>query len=242
VPWTYHLNQWFWGSLDLLFPPACGGCDRAGYRWCPDCQKRVQIVPEPVCQVCGLPLAHPGLCPACSHSRPPYALMRSWLVFEGPIRLALHKLKYRGNISLGDALARQLAPHARTLDWPIDIVVPIPLGRKRMQERGYNQVGLVAKPLAVLNGWEYAPRALVRARETRSQVGLSAAERKENVSGAFRGNPTLVSGKTVLLIDDVATTGATLSSGADALFEAGARDVYAYTLARALPQHGLKIV
>ncbi len=169
-------------------------------------------------------------------------MMRSWLVFEGPIRSALHTLKYRRNMGLGDSLARQMAPHVRAWDWPIDIVVPVPLGRKRMQERGYNQVGLVAMPLAALNGWKYAPRALARARETRSQVGLSAEERRENVSGAFRANPAMVSGQTVLLMDDVATTGATISSCALALLDAGAREVYALTLARALPHHGLKIV
>ena len=168
--------------------------------------------------------------------------MRSWLVFEGPIRLALHKLKYRRNLALGDALARQLVPFVQGLGWPIDVVVPVPLGKKRMQERGYNQVGLVALPLAALGGWEYAPKALTRARETRSQVGLSAAERKENVSGAFHSNPAPVSGKTVLLMDDVATTGATLASCSKALLESGARGVYALTLARALPHHGLKTV
>jgi competence protein ComFC len=169
-------------------------------------------------------------------------MMRSWLVFEGPIRLALHTLKYKRNIALGDTLAHQLAPHAMNLGWPIEVVVPVPLGRKRMQERGYNQVGLVAMPLAVLSGWEYAPRALARARETRSQVGLSPVERKENVTGAFRGDPSKVSGKNVLLMDDVVTTGSTLSACAGALVEAGARDVYALTLTRALPHHDLKIV
>ncbi len=168
--------------------------------------------------------------------------MRSWLVFEGPIRLALHKLKYRRNLALGDALARQLAPYVQNQNWPVDMIVPVPLGKKRMQERGYNQVGLVALPLAALCEWEYAPKALSRARETRSQVGLSAVERRENVSGAFCSNSTRVSGKIVLLMDDVATTGATLSACSEALFEAGARDVYALTLARALPHHGLKIV
>jgi ComF family protein len=169
-------------------------------------------------------------------------MMRSWLVFEGPIRSALHTLKYRRNMGLGDSLARQMASHVRAWDWPIDVVVPVPLGRKRMQERGYNQVGLVAMPLAALNGWKYAPRALARARETRSQVGLSAEERRENVTDAFRASPAQVSSQVVLLMDDVATTGATLSSCAAALLDAGARQVYALTLARALPHHGLKIV
>jgi len=169
-------------------------------------------------------------------------MMRSWLVFEGPIRHALHKLKYRRNVALGDALAQHLAEYVGTLGWPADLVVPVPLGKKRAKERGYNQVGLVAMPLAAVNRWRYAPRALARSRETRSQVGLTAAERRENVSGAFRADAALVSGRTVLLMDDVATTGATLSACAAALLDAGARSVYALTLARALPHHGLKIV
>jgi len=167
--------------------------------------------------------------------------MRSWLVFEGPIRQALHKLKYRRNVVLGDALARHLADYVLTLGWPVEVVAPVPLGKARMKERGYNQVGLVAMPLAHLCNWTYEPRALARARETRSQVGLTAVERKENVAGAFRGDPARVSGKNVLLMDDVATTGATLSACAEALMQAGAVKVYSLTLARALPHHGLHV-
>jgi ComF family protein len=169
-------------------------------------------------------------------------MMRSWLVFEGPIRHALHKLKYRRNMALGDALAQHFREYVGTLGWPVDLVVPVPLGKERMKERGYNQVGLVARPLAAVNHWRYAPRAVVRSRETRSQVGLTVVERKENVSGAFLGEAALVSGATVLLMDDVATTGATLSACTTAILDAGARSVYALTLARALPHHGLKNV
>jgi ComF family protein len=121
----------------------------------------------------------------------------------------------------------------------VDLVVPVPLGKERIKERGYNQVGLVAMPLALINHWQYKPRALVRTRETRTQVGLSIVERRENVCGAFRGDPALILGSKILLIDDVATTGATLSSCAAALMDAGAKSVYALTLARALPHHGL---
>jgi ComF family protein len=168
--------------------------------------------------------------------------MRSWLVFEGPIRRALHTLKYRRNVALGDALAQYLAEYVDRLDWPVDLVVPVPLGRQRMTERGYNQVGLVAKPLAAIQGRCYSPQILARARETRSQVGLSATERKENVSGAFHADPALASGKNILVMDDVATTGATLASCAETLLKAGAQNVYTLTLARALPHHGLQIV
>lgn len=168
--------------------------------------------------------------------------MRSWLVFEGPIRYALHKLKYRQNVTLGDALAQDLAEYVDMLGWPVEMVVPIPLGGERLKERGYNQVGLVAAPLAAIQGWCYAPRALVRARETQSQVGLTAAERRKNVAGAFCSEPSLVGGRNILLMDDVATTGATLAAAAQALLEAGARSVFALTLARALPHHGLQNV
>jgi competence protein ComFC len=228
-----------WAGLDWLFPPVCGGCNQAGYRWCPDCQKQVQIISEPVCRNCGLPISRPGQCPSCKGSTPQYEMMRSWLVFEGPIRHALHKLKYRRNVALGDALAKNLAEYVYTLEWPVDLVVPVPLGKERAKERGYNQVGLVALPLALINHWRYSPKALLRTRDTRSQVGLSIAERRENVSGAFLGNTALVLRSNVLLMDDVATTGATLSSCAAALMDAGARSVYALTLARALPHHGL---
>jgi competence protein ComFC len=238
----YLLNQWMWAGLDWLFPPVCGGCNKGGYRWCPDCQNHVHTVPEPVCRKCGLPLSRAGQCASCKLSTPKYVMLRSWLVFEGPIRHALHKLKYRRNMALGDALATHLADYVDTLGWPVDLVVPVPLGKERTKERGYNQVGLVAMPLALINHWHYSPRALVRTRETRSQVGLSITERKENVSGAFLGNMSLVHKSTVLLMDDVATTGATLSSCAAALMDAGAKSVYALTLARALPHHGLNIV
>ncbi len=187
---SYRLYQWIWGSLDWLYPPICGGCGQVGFRWCPDCQKQVLTVSEPVCRDCGLPLTRPGQCPGCKLSSPPYQMMRSWLVFEGPIRNALHALKYRRNMALGEALAKHLAGFVGTLGWPVNVVVPVPLGKGRKKERGYNQVGLVAMPLAAVNHWSYSPRALVRTRETRSQVGLTIAQRKENVLGAFLGDDT----------------------------------------------------
>lgn len=192
-----------------------------------------------MCRTCGLPLSRPGQCLGCKESVPPYEKLRSWLVFEGPIRHALHEIKYRRNVALGDALAQHFAEYVDTLSWPVDLVVPVPLGKDRLKERGYNQVGLVAMPLAAIFRRRYVPRALVRTRETKSQVGLTAAERKENVSGAFQADTRLVSGTTVLLMDDVATTGATISACAAALLNAGAISIYGLTLARALPHHGL---
>jgi ComF family protein len=108
-----------------------------------------------------------------------------------------------------------------------------------MRERGYNQAGLMAQALARLMGWRYLPQALRRTRHTRSQVGLTAAQRRENVRAAFESSAALVRGRILLLFDDVATTGATLHSAAEALLAGGASRVYALTVARALPRFGL---
>ena len=166
-------------------------------------------------------------------------MMRSWAVFDSPVQNALHTLKYRRNIGLGESFAAEMAKFFRTLQWSVDIFIPVPLGKKRLKERGYNQVALVARPLAYEIGVEYSARALWKARETRSQVGLSILKRRENVHNAYQADPKVVKRKSVVLMDDVATTGSTILSCTDALLSAGARDVYAITIARALSHHDL---
>lgn len=239
---AYYLYRFAWGSLDLFFPPTCGGCDTIGSRWCKDCQRKVHHLVEPICEICGISINVPGLCADCQRVRPRYRTLRSWSVFDDPVRNALHKLKYRRDVALGDALAAQLSEFAVGLRWPVDMIVPVPLGKKRSQDRGYNQVGLIARPLALATRTVFAPDALHRVRETRSQVGLSKPERRANVSGAFQAHGKRVSGKIILLMDDVATTGSTLSACAEALYDAGAHDVFALTVSRALAHHGLNSV
>ena len=182
-----------------------------------------------------------GLCVRCRAQRPVYDVLRSWGVFDSPLKEALHRMKYRRDLGLGEALARGMIQFLDTLEWSCDQVVPVPLAKRRLKERGYNQVALVAIPLALRFGLVYRPQALERIRETASQVGLSAAQRRENVRGAFQADSS-VRGKSILLVDDVSTTGATLSSAAGALFAAGAGSVKAVTVARALPDHDLSFV
>jgi ComF family protein len=238
---SYVLHRLTLSTLDLLFPPVCGGCGKVGSHWCEECQRRVQILNGTVCDVCGLPQDTHGICNACRAERPYFHALRAWTVFEDPVRKALHKLKYYRNFSLGDALAAQMFAFTKGLNWQPDMLLPIPLGRQRMKERGYNQAGMIAEPLAMALDIEFAPKALMRRKETRSQVGLSKQERQKNVLGAFQVVAG-VNGKTILVLDDVSTTGSTLSSSAEALLSAGAKDVYALTVARALPHHGLKHV
>lgn len=117
--------------------------------------------------------------------------------------------------------------------WPVELVVPVPLSLKREKKRGYNQAGLVASALAELLHVPLGAGGLRRVRETRSQVGLDLALRAENVQGAFQANPDVVQGRAVLLVDDLYTTGSTLSACAGSLKAAGARQVFGVTVGRA---------
>jgi ComF family protein len=165
--------------------------------------------------------------------------MRSWAVFDSPIQNGLHTLKYRRNLGFGESIAMQMTGFVRSLCWPVELLIPVPLGKKRLKERGYNQVGLVARPLAYQLGWTYAPQGLWKTRETRSQVGLSHSQRRENVRNAYQADPKSVRGRSVLIMDDVATTGSTILACTEALLCAEAREVYVLTIARALAHHGL---
>jgi competence protein ComFC len=229
---AYHLYRWLWGSLDLLFPPLCGGCGGRGTHWCPDCQEQVKTIRPPYCDICGQPGKYPGLCFRCSVDKPNFVKLRSWAVYTGPVREAIKNLKYRRGISLGIILAQHLGDLFSDLEWDVDLVVPVPLGVARLKERGYNQAVLIARPLALRIDVPCITRGLHRVKETRTQVGLSINQRRENVRNAFQAANDKVSNQRILLVDDVATTSATLDACASALLRAGAGEVYCLTLAR----------
>jgi len=167
-------------------------------------------------------------------SRPIFTALRSFTVFSGPIRDAIHKLKYKRDIGLGEILARPMISSLRKLNWPLDIITSVPLGLARFKERGYNQATLLARPIGLYLQIPFSPHLLMRTRETRTQVGLSVNERQDNMAGAFQANSKIIHGKNVLVVDDVATSGATFDACAQALFAAGASQVYCFSLARAV--------
>ena len=168
----------------------------------------------------------------CQASAPAYTALRSWGKYSGPLRKAVLRLKYQGDIALGEALSRPMIDLLYDLNWPIEWVTPVPSGVARIAERGYNQASLLARPIALAGKLVYKPQALYKTRNTRSQVGLSAAERRENVRDVFATAAGLAEGRTILVVDDVTTSGATMQSCAQALLEAGAAAVYGLTLAR----------
>ncbi len=220
--------------LDLIYPPTCGGCGRAGTRFCTSCTAQVAWLDAgPFCSYCGRPTSVEGVCPWCRTASPPLAAIRSAALFVGPLRQAIHAFKYTGRTDLAGPLAALMAAFWERHPLPADLVVPIPLHPNRQRERGFNQAGLLAQAFAAQTGLPLALDGLARVRETAPQVGLSAQERRDNVRGAFHAWGDAWAGRRPLLVDDVCTTGATLEACAAALRSAGSRSVYALTLARA---------
>jgi ComF family protein len=230
----YRMYRWIWAGIDVLYPPRCGGCGMKGDRWCISCQRSTGLILPPICQRCGQTLKSGSECVSCKKSMPHYEALRSWAVFDGPLRNALHRLKYRRDIALGECLTIPLIQLLINLSWPVELITPVPLGIARLAERGYNQSALLARPLALACGLCYDPSSLRRSRETLSQVGLTVLQRKANVARAFTANPAIVAGRNILVVDDVATSGATLDACTEALLEGGANRVYCLTLARAM--------
>ena len=161
--------------------------------------------------------------------------MAGWtapFVFDGPLRQAVHALKYRGTTAVAPPLAKAMFEHFRAVSIGIAGVAPVPLHPQRLRQRGFNQAALLAQPLARALGVPLV-EGLTRSRATPPQVGMgSAALRHENVRGAFTWEGPPLSGGSILLVDDVSTTGATLSAAAEALIAGGAGAVWGLVLAK----------
>lgn len=228
---------------DLLFPPRCVGCGRAGSLFCDSCAQAVAPIPQPCCPRCGQPQVTTALCQTCTGLvNDPVTMARAAAVYAPPLRPAIHALKYEQQPALAPLLGRYLVAAFAHPEWQavrIDAVAPVPLHAERLAARGYNQSALLAAHFCAATGLPMEKNWLERHRDTRPQVGLNLQERRQNVVGSFRAQPA-VAGKRLLLIDDVYTTGATLRACATAARAAGATAVYALTVARPLlPPHAV---
>jgi ComF family protein len=197
---------------------------------CSLCRLRWRPVPHPVCERCGQPSFRGLECRLCSAWAAGLTRVRSAVWLEDSARDAVHQLKYEGWSRVADSMAeamRGLEPLTGQV-----CLVPVPLGAGRQRKRGYNQSERIASALQARTGLELRTDLLLRVRETQTQTALTPESRQANVMGAFAGGA--VSGLTLVLVDDVFTTGATLVAAAAALMESGANRVEAVTFARAV--------
>ncbi len=224
-------------ALDFLFPPQCVVCNTAGAYFCATCQQKLTYINPPFCDKCGYPIDNDKTtCTQCQrHPLEHITAIRSVTLFtEDPLRTAIHKFKYQNHKVLGKTLAPLLARCYTINQLSVDVIVPVPLHKSRYKDRGYNQSTELAKELSKLIYLPIDNTTLVRQRKTKPQMSLKASERKANVAHAFACTANTLAGKTVLLIDDVCTTGATLDACADALKQADVHAVHALTLSRAV--------
>ena len=220
-------------ALDFLFPRICVGCGRIGDYICVTCAAHMPLLHGPICPHCGQPQASGILCPLCAGQLSSISSIRSVFRFEGIVRAAIHELKYRNLRAIVPTLAAYLGAYALENGTLADFVVPVPLHPQRQRRRGYNQAELLARELGYAQGTPAAVSSLKRTGGGASQVRTgSMSERRRNVADAFTCMDASFSGKRILLVDDVCTTGATLEACAVALRAAGASDVYGLTVAR----------
>ncbi len=223
--------------LTLLYPPRCLVCRMLGTSGlCAVCAGQIIPITAPFCAVCGHTLAD-SRCTNCAAQTPAFRCSRSLGAYDGVLRHAIHQFKYRDRPQLALPLGRLLAEYARAQAPDLnrlrfDALLPVPMHSIRQRVRGYNQSERLARVLGNELNLPLLTNVLVRARPTRPQVGLSGEARRTNLDGAFVVKQAdLAANKTLLLVDDVVTSGSSLHECAAALKAAGASAVYALTLA-----------
>lgn len=242
MPVPHALRRAALTVIDALLPPRCLSCgepvDRQG-GLCAGCWGGLAFVAEPHCACCGLPFPYPvegeSRCGACLREEPPYGRARSVLVYDDASRPLILAFKHADRTHAAAAFGAWLARAGAGVLDGADLLVPVPLHRWRLFRRRYNQAALLALAVGRATGVRVVPDLLVRRRQTPTQGGLDRDGRRRNVAGAFalgRGGTAAVTGRRVVLVDDVLTTGATVSECARVLLRAGAAGVDVLTLAR----------
>lgn len=231
------------GLRELLFPSVCGCCEGvfpglAGH-FCPECVDKLTADPHTTCARCASSVGEFAEvsegCPSCRDERLPFERSFRLGPYETPLREVILRFKTPAGETLAECVGRLWAEaaEARFREVGAHVVIPVPLHWRRRWERGFNQSEALAEAVAARLGLPHEPRWLKRVRPTPHQIGLSGAERRENLHGAFATSPSAdLKSKTVLLIDDVMTTGTTAGEAARALRAHGAGRVIVAVLAR----------
>jgi ComF family protein len=231
-------------ALDLLYPPQCSSCRipvAAEGNFCSDCYSKLRMISHPVCDCCGIPFAIPvpegTQCPECLVELPAFAKARAALVYDAISAPLITSFKFHDQQSgLPRYVSWMLNAAKPTLE-NVELIVPVPLHWRRLFKRRYNQSALFAYSVAKQIGVPCDVTVLKRVQYTRPQMRLDRKTRLQNVTKAFAvANAASIHGKTVLLVDDVVTTGATANACAKALLKAGAKEVRVLSLARTVKE------
>ncbi|MBN8544344.1 MAG: ComF family protein [Alphaproteobacteria bacterium] len=232
------LSQW---ALDKLYPPLCPSCHvevAAQGHLCGACFQDIHMIAAPLCAQCGVPFAvdmgADALCPDCLDRAASYRTARSALVYGEVVGTLIKQLKYHDQMQ---GLTRFAQWMAQVAPEEVDVIIPVPLHWRRLLTRTYNQAAWLAYGLSHETGVACAPHFLKRVRHMLPQARMTRAERQRNMKRAFlvpNRYKSDVEGKRILLVDDVMTTGSTIEACADALKIAGAAEVHAVALARAV--------
>jgi len=231
-------------ALDLLLPPRCAACDEAVSvqgQLCAACFGRTNFISAPLCVRCGVPFASAeqggveALCPGCRERPPVFREARAALRYDEQGRRLILPLKHGDRLELASILAPMMTRAGATLLERAEVLIPVPLHRRRLFQRKYNQAAVLAFSVGRLCGWSVVPDALIRTRRTAPLDDKSPEERAREVAGSFevrRSRVGSVVGRTVLLVDDVMTSGATANACTAALLEVGALAVDVLVAAR----------
>ena len=225
--------------LDFLIPPTCPAChkrtDNNGL--CPECFSGLEFIGKQKCSVCGQPLDAivPGMavCGKCLKDPPCFHQAEAVFKYNEIIRKLILPFKHANKIELTELFVRWMSANSKEMIQKNDILIPVPLHWRRLLKRKYNQSALITQRLAKRYGKTYAPLVLIRSKYTPSQGHLSPKDRKKNVQGVFSVKyPDKIKDKSILLVDDVFTTGATVNECAKILLKAGAKSVDVLTVTK----------
>ena len=228
-------------ALDLALPPLCAACREPvdGKGLCPKCWSKLSFITRPYCERPGIPFVYdpgPGILSMEAIAAPPaYKRARVAVRFDDVSRALMHVLKYNDRLDLAPTMGRRIAQAGRELLAEADALVPVPLHWRRLWARRFNQSAALATAVSAASGVPVAAGALKRIKPTAQQVGLTRPQRAENVQGAFRvpeDSKAHVTGRRLILVDDVLTSGATVEAGTRALLRAGAANVDVLVFAR----------
>ena len=224
--------------LDLIYPPKCMICDDIIQikepKWiCKSCVGILEYVSEPICEKCGVPTEEEkSLCTSCVNKDFSFCRNYSPYEYEGAVRAIIHKFKYGNNPQFGKGFAKLIVDkYGKEFFSEIDILIGVPMHKKKIRKRGFNQADILATEIGKLTGVESSKKVLIRKKNTKAQSSLTPRARRNNLKDAFEVNKNIdIKSKNIMIVDDIYTTGSTLEACSAILLKNGAKVVNGLTL------------